>query len=138
MSMRDHSIDDYGFLLEDEIMHLLAKAICDDFSEDDWEDDADYYEERVKDELDACYATEFTGEGYKIDDEGYDNPYESYSFDDDVIYYLQINHYPSICKAAYDSMDEIVEEFRERLREYLPYDFDYRPYIVHISGTYFG
>ena len=35
-------------------------------------------------------------------------------------------------------MEEIVEELKSKVGEYLPEDFDYRKNIRHISGTYFG
>lgn len=41
-------------------------------------------------------------------------------------------------KKAYDNMDEIIVEMREKLGEYLAEDYDYRSKICHICGTYFG
>ena len=40
--------------------------------------------------------------------------------------------------AAYHNMDDLVSELRWSLHDYLPIDFDYKKYIRHIVGTYYG
>ena len=37
-----------------------------------------------------------------------------------------------------ENIDEIIDEFKGKLGEYLPDGFDYRGKIRHVSGTYFG
>lgn len=59
-------------------------------------------------------------------------------YDGDRIYYIQVSSYPTLFKPAYKSMDELIAEFKEKVGEYLPEDFDYRSNIRHIVGTYFG
>ena len=61
---------------------------------------------------------------------------ESYS--GDQIYYIPVNSYPTSFKPAYENMDALIAEFKEKVGEYLPEDFDYRSNIRHIVGTYFG
>lgn len=44
----------------------------------------------------------------------------------------------ALFKAAYKDMNELIDEFKSDIGEYLPEDFDYRANIRHIVGTYFG
>ena len=136
MSMRDHSINDYGLLLTEETMHCLANKLCSDFSEEKWELDSYDFIESVKDKISACCAVEFTGKAYMLDNAGFDKPYNFYDFVNEIIFYLPINPYASLFKATYGSMDEIIAEFKEKLGKYLPDDFNYRPYIMHFTGTH--
>ena len=135
MSMRDYAVDDYGLLLDEETIKMIASKICDDFSYDatriDWA--YELYDNGI-----CEYISEFTGESQAIDDNGMYWGGESESYSNDVIAYVQARKYPTLFKAAYYNMSEMVDEFQLVLGEYLPEDFDYRKYIRHICGTYYG
>ena len=135
MSMRDYAVDDYGLLLTEETMKIIASIVCDDF--DDMEEDE--YGDALYEEGICEYIGDFTGEASLLLDDG-SNIWirNGEMYDGDRIYYIQVSSYPTIFKAAYENMDALIAEFKEKLVEYLPEDFDYRANIRHIVGTYFG
>lgn len=133
MSMRDYAYEDYGLVLNEETI----KMICEKVFADDLHDGEDggyaLYEAEI-----CQIANNFTGELYPITDEGKDNWDRSETPDDDSIFYIPVEKYPSLFKTAYNNMDELVAEFKKALGEYLPADFDYRSNIRHIVGTTWG
>lgn len=136
MSMRDYAVDDYGLLLDEETIKVIASKVIDDYAENADNIDLAY---ELYDHGICEYTSEFTGEAQEVDDDGayhWGGEYESYS--NDVIAYVQVSHYPTLFKKAYNNMDELVEEFKNKVGEYLPADFDYRSRIRHICGTYYG
>jgi hypothetical protein len=133
--MRDYAVDDYGLLLTEETMKIIASKVCDDFEDmDEYEYGDALYEEGI-----CEYIGDFTGEaGILLDDGLNDWMKNGEMYDGDRIYYVQVSSYPTIFKAAYENMDALIAEFKEKVGEYLPEDFDYRSNIRHIVGTYFG
>lgn len=138
MSMRDYAVDDYGLVLFSDDLRLLAEKIVDDFSECDWENDMYSIIEDVVDKLGVEYISSFTGETYQLLDDGDVDWADSDFFNDDMIYYIHVSKYPNIFEKAYESMDELLAEFKEKIGKYLPNDFDFRGHTRHIVGTYFG
>ncbi len=135
MSMRDYGVDDYGLLLDDDTMKIIASKVCDDF--EDMEEDE--YGDALYDAGLCEYIGDFTGETIYITDEGVNdwrNSGEDYN--GDRIYYVNTSSYPTLFHGAYENMDELIAEFKSKLGEYLPEDFNYRANIRHIVGTYFG
>lgn len=135
MSIRDYAVDDYGLLLTNETMKVVASKVCDDF-EDMEDDEYGYalYEEGV-----CEYISDFTGEANLIDDNGLDDwTKNGEMYSGDQVYYIQASSCLTLFKAAYSDMDELIEEFKSKVGEYLPDGFNYREYIRHITGTYFG
>ena len=135
MSMRDYAVDDYGLLLTEEVMKIIASKVCDDFEDMDEDEYGDaLYEEGI-----CEYIGDFTGEAGILLDNGLNDWISNGEmYDGDRIYYVQVSSYPTIFKAAYENMDALIAEFKEKVGEYLPDDFDYRSNIRHIVGTYFG
>ena len=138
MSMRDYAVDDYGLLMTREMMKMVVSKVCEDYTEEDYEDDEFAFNEVLYDEGLVEYIGDFTGESIVINDKGENVWGDSESYDCDYIYYVPTNAVSTLFKAAYNSVDEMIEEFKEKIGEYFPADFDYRKYIRHISGTYFG
>lgn len=135
MSMRDYAVDDYGLLLTEETMKIIASKVCDDF--EDMEEDE--YGDALYEEGICEYIGDFTGEAGILFDDGLNDWISNGEmYDGDRIYYVQVSSYPTIFKAAYENMDALIAEFKEKVGEYLPKDFDYRANIRHIVGTYFG
>ena len=135
MSMRDYAVDDYGLLLKADTIKLIASKALEDFEEVD-EDDYEYelYDMGVFDHI-----SNFCGETIHINDDGSDDYWrmnESYS--EDPICYVAVSLFPTLFKAPYTNMEELIGEFKDKIGEYLPEDFDYRSNIRHIVGTYFG
>lgn len=138
MSMKDYAVDDYGLLMTREMLKMVASNVCEDYTDDDYEDDEFAFNETLYDEGLVEYIGSFTGEAIAINENGENIWGDSESYDDDYIYYIPTNTVSTLFKAAYSNVDEMIEEFKEKIGEYLPDDFDYRKYIRHISGTYFG
>lgn len=138
MSMRDYAVDDYGLLMTREMLKMVASKVCEGYTEEDYEDDEFAFNEELCDEGIVEYIGDFTGEAIVINDNGENMWGDSESYNSDIIYFAPTKKISTLFKAAYKDMDEMIEEFRDRLGEYLPADFDYRKYIRHISGIYFG
>lgn len=135
MSMRDYAVDDYGLLLTEETMKIIASKVCDDF--EDMEEDE--YGDALYEEGICEYIGDFTGEAGALLDNGLNDWISNGEmYDGDRIYYVQVSSYPTIFKAAYENMDALIAEFKEKVGEYLPEDFNYRANIRHIIGTYYG
>jgi hypothetical protein len=133
--MRDYAVDDYGLLLTEETMKIIASKVCDDF--DDMEEDE--YGDALYEEGICEYIGDFTGEAGILFDDGLNDWISNGEmYDGDRIYYVQVSSYPTIFKAAYENMDALINEFKEKVGEYLPDDFNYRANIRHIVGTYYG
>lgn len=138
MSMRDYAVNDYGLVLFNDDLRLLAEKIVEDFNERDWENDMYSIIEGVVDKLGLEYIIGFTGEAYQLLDDGDVDWVDSDFFNDDMIYYVHVSKYPNIFEKAYESMDELLAEFKDKVGEYLPDDFDFRGHTRNIVGTYFG
>ena len=138
MSMRDYAVNDYGMLMTKEMLKMVASKVCDGYTEADYEDDPWGFNEELYDKGIVEYIGSFTGESIEINDDGINNWGVCEYYNDDVIYYAPTKNISTLFKAAYKNIDEIVDEFRNKLGEYLPADFDYRKYIRNISGTYYG
>lgn len=137
MSMRDYAVDDYGLVFNDEHLKILASKLCDDYTDEDFAEDECGFCEEVADKLALEYIGDFTGEAMNIKDDG-SCGWDGDTYNSDLIYYLRLSEYPTLFKAAYNSVDDAINELKERVGEYLPEDFPYREYLRHIVGTYFG
>lgn len=134
MSMRDYAVDDYGLLLTEETAKIIALKALDEIDEEN-----DGYGYELYDAGLCEYIGEFTGEAIYIEDNGEDDWRRSGEYyRGDRIYYVNVSEHPTLFKAAYSSINELIEEFKEKVGDYLPEDFDYRAHIRHIVGTYFG
>lgn len=135
MSMRDYAVDDYGLVLDEEMIKAIASKVFNDFVED-----ADtHWVYELYDKGICEYVSEFTGEAQKITDDGtfaWGGNYEYYY--NDILAYVPLSKYPTLFKKAYSNMDDIISELKSKIGGYLPEDFDYRSKLCHISGTYFG
>ncbi len=134
MSMRDYAVDDYGLVLDKEVMNVILSKLEIELLDEDADFSYILYDEGI-----CEYISEFTGEAQTINDDGYfdfSRDYESYR--GDSIAYVPLAKYPTLFKKVYNNMEEIIDEFKSKLGEYLPEDFDYRSRICHICGTYFG
>ena len=138
MSMRDYAVDDYGLLMTVETMQMIAAKVCDDYTEEDYKEDPWSFNEEIYEKGIVEYIFSFTGESISINDKGESTWDVSEHYNDDCVWYVPTKNISTLFKAAYKNMDEMIEEFRNRLGEYLSEDFEYRKYIRHISGTYFG
>ena len=141
MSMKECAVYDYGMLLTLDTMKELAKMHCKDFTKEAFaENEYDFYEE-VEEIFGGNieWISEFTGEARYIEDSGSDEwGSQTEYFDGDYIYYVPIHRMVSLFKAPYKDMDDMIADFKDRVGEYMPSDFDYRANLRHIIGTYWG
>lgn len=91
---------------------------------------------------DGTYFSEFDGKVATLNEcmeLGVENPIEE-TMDGDGIAIIYLDEEPSLLKQAYSSVDEIVDELREKLADYIkdiPEEYDLRRNICKIGGTYF-
>lgn len=138
MSMRYYGVDDVGLILSSSHIQMLAERICKDYSIQAWEDDRYELIDEVVDMLCLESISEFSGEALGINDDGTAVWDDCEHYWHDEIYYVGASRTASLCKAAYSDMNELCEEFKERIGKHMPENFDYRSNIKKIAGTYFG
>lgn len=81
------------------------------------------------------FVGDLEGEAIRIDDNGDDDTVIA-EFDCETVYFVPITE-PSLFKAVYNSIDEIITEVKQLCQGKLPDDFDYRANLCHIIGTYY-
>lgn len=84
----------------------------------------------------VCYMSEFQGEIQKLDHDGHATG-ESISCEDDYVLFILPDKETSPFRAAYESMQEFIDEVKDKLSALLPDSFDYASRVVSVSGTYF-
>lgn len=138
MSMMDYAVNDYGLLMTRDMLKIVASKYCNDYAEKEYEEDDCYFNDELYEAGIIEYVGEFTGEAVCINDDGTNDWGNSDTYKADMLYYVPVQKANTLFKAAYNNTTDLVNEFRERLGEYLPEDFDYRSKIRHICGTYYG
>lgn len=138
MSMRDYAVNDYGLLITADAMELLAKAICPGYTPAAYQKNSYDFQDTVAAKLDLIYTGDFTGEAIYINDNGDDEYSHALDFSNDSLYYITLNRYPSLFRQAYRDMNQVIQELKLRLGDYLPANFDFRNNIRHFIGTYYG
>lgn len=137
MSMRYCSINDYGLVLNNETMKMIASKLPGNHDVEkmgEWDLRYLLYDEGI-----CEYVSEFIGESIKVNTErGYLEEWNCNFYHMDSISYIGTKNYPTLFATAYKNMDELVEEFKDKLGKYLPEDFDYANNIYMISGVYYG
>lgn len=138
MSIRDYAVNDYGLIMTRDMLKTICSKYCPDYTEerydyDEWGFNNNLYEAGIVE-----YISDFTGESIEIDDNGFTLYGTGETYYNEIIYYVELGKYSTLFDAAYNNMDEVVSEFRWTLHDYLSIDFDYRKYIRHIVGTYYG
>ena len=139
MSMQHYAVNDYGLYLDFETLKYMASKFCKDFTPEAFADDEWSYLEELYEKGLVERMSEFTGEAMIINDDGtpeWGVTHATYGYDE--CWYAGTYKQPRMFGAAYKDMDELIEEFRDRIGEYLPEDYDYRSNLCLICGTYFG
>lgn len=136
--MREYAVNNYGFVLSPDLMRILASKICEDFTEEEYEEDKYYFHEEVEKKIGCEYISSFDGEAICLQDDGWDDYRNSEYFSDDVIYFIPLTRYPNLFSTAYVSMNEVVSEIHGCVGAYLPDGYNIRENICHIVGTYYG
>jgi len=126
MSMHDYGYADYGMVIDGAVMKAILESGEYEDLDDLWDDGR------------CQYVSEFTGTAYRLNEFGDCTWTDGFEFDNDQLYYFSFGKEPSLCRQAYSSVDEIVEELRNNLSDLLPDDFDIRSRLCFITGTYWG
>ena len=138
MSVRDYVVNDYGLIMTRDMLKTICSKYCPDYTEEKYDNDEWDFNNKLYEAGIVEYISDFTGESIEIDDNGFTIYGTGETYYNETIYYVELDKYSTLFDAAYNNMDEIVSEFRWTLRDYLSIDFDYRKYIRHIVGTYYG
>lgn len=139
MGMRDYAINDYGLLMPRDVIKTVASKYCNDYTEEDYEIDEWGFNEELYNAGLVEYIGEFYGEAIHIDDNGVDDySRREDSYRGDTMFYIPVMKMSTLFNSAYKDINELIDEFKEKISEYLTEDFDYRNYIRHIVGTYYG
>lgn len=81
-----------------------------------------------EDEVCDCFA-KFTGSATFVDD-----PPFNIQFVREPIYFIALENQPSLFNKAYEDMDAVVAEIKNKLGKYMDSGFNIVSSIVHISG----
>lgn len=138
MSMRDYAVNDYGLIMTRDMLKTICSKYCPDYTEEKYNDDEDGFNNDLYEAGIVEYISDFTGESIEISSDGRDIYDSGETYNNDTIYYMPVKKYSTLFKPAYYNMGEVVSEFKWSLHDYLPIDFDYKKYIRHIVGTYYG
>lgn len=85
---------------------------------------------------DINHMSEFVGSATTLVPERAKRPLDI-SYSNDCIAYIPASRMPELFSAAYESLDELIDEFKEKIGAYLPDNFDWAGHICTIDGTYF-
>lgn len=94
-----------------------------------------------KNDLTFDYIGNFEGEAnpfWSDTDQERTSRMEWHEYFGDTVYYLPLSKNPSLTSAAYNSIDEIVNEFRNDLKGFLPDDYPIEDHMYIISGVFFS
>ena len=140
MGMRYNAVDDYGLVIDEKTAQYIIEKLSEKDEEFFVEFENDYDIQYMLYDYGICECiSEFTGEANTLRDDGlisWDADKVTY-YHGDPICFVQLR-YPTLFKQAYRDMDEIIDELKYKVGEYLPDDFDYRSKICNICGVYYG
>ena len=135
MSMHNYAMNDFGMIVEDNEFDILitkmkALAVAEGTCEPD-EDigiDAIEYDDFMDCEHDRCYCTDVENPEFQTM-EG-----EWHTLSEDFVFFSAFKG-PKIIGVAYNSKEEILQEFKEDLGKYFPEDFDWEKHIGFVHGV---
>lgn len=147
----DHEVAAYAYLKIDRdrdsvpaaIQDIIDKGLFHDLARagtlpEDYSDISDV--QSVMDDDETHFCSDFEGDIDTLLPERTANPI-SKTVSDFYIVYIDRKKFGDLFHAAYESPEELLEEFQTSLKNQgieLPDDFDWWAHIVHINGTTFG
>lgn len=138
MGMRDYAVNDYGLVLDEDMMKVIASQYCEDYTEEDYDEDPWAFNDELYEVGIVDYMSDFSGEAIYVDNNGIDDWRNSDAYCGDVIYYIPVSRISTLFEAAYNNIEEMIDEFKEKIGKYFTDDFNYREHIRHVVGTYYG
>lgn len=138
MSMGNNGFSEYAFVFTENTVKTIAKKILSDYSDEKYQKDKFFYADYVREELDLNYEAEFSGDAYSLNEDGKPDFFKEKSYNCELLLYLPLKRGVSLFQATYKNIEEIVNEIKGEIGNYLPEDFNYKQNIVFICGTYYG
>lgn len=138
MSMRDYAVNDYGLVLDEDMLKIIASQYCEGYTEEDYNEDESGFHDELYNAGIVEYISEFSGEAICITDNGIDDWRNTDTCYSDWIYYIPASKVSTLFEPAYNNIEEMVNEFKEKIGKYFTENFNYREHIRHIVGTYYG
>lgn len=140
-----HAIDDNA--LQPKIQELIDKhgmnkVVYDNLIPEEFIDeyqDVQFAMELLIDEVDdIAWAGDFEGEiNTKWPEKCEDTEPLSLNIDDNFVLYIRPAKDADFFSQAYSNPEQMCDEFRNKMSDYLPNDFPFWKYIVSLSGTYY-
>lgn len=121
-----------ALVVTNEMLKVFCEKIGKDPDEDSIWDIADALEERG---LSLQVQSSMEGEVVPF---GKRNPNDSYYVDSDTIAYIECGLYPDFFKAVYKDFDELLAEFKESTKGWLPDDFKIEHNLWELFGVVWG
>lgn len=117
---RDYAVTAYGIVLNGRV-------------------DEDTLEELASSDQIESYPS-FTGEAFPVRDDGSEMWSDGEALRDETLYFVPLSNWPTLFRAAYENMDELVADARERYNGVggLPKIRSFRKRIRKIVGSYYG
>lgn len=132
MSMKENSYEDYGLVLSEEVIENI-------FNKKGFEPDDEVNKGVELYEADICScAFEFTGDVYPLEKDGKDNWDNGTYYNCKEVFYIPLEKAPSLFEKAYDDIEEVISELKEKIGDCMPEGYDYQSNICHIVGTVWG
>lgn len=134
--MHDYPLSDYGFVLSDETLRTIGRQMIPNFNPYEGWTITDVIEELEDRGYEIQIVGNFSGGTYAITPDEMEFDYDMYT--DETLYYIPLDRTPKMFDVAYKNMDEIVNEIKDKIGEYLPDNFSYENNLKHIVGTTWG
>lgn len=135
MSMVTYAVDDYGIVLTKDDLKKICMHLYTDCTEDAWEEDEQGFIDILRANIGLSMCGNYTGEAFAIGKDGRDQYWNTMYFTGETIYYMAIMRYPTLFSGAYDCFEDMVNDFKVTMSEYVPEEFDFSN-VRHIVGTY--
>ena len=132
----------YGLVLDGKELYSFLEKVYETFDEDDKEcadpQSPDEMIETIRDNYSGKYITH---DGYYYTDVEMPSFYaiseNDVGLDCDFLFFFSEKQ-PKIIGVAYNSKEELIQEFKDDLGKYLPDDFNWEDHIGGMSGVLYG
>lgn len=142
MSMRSYAAEDYGFYIDGELANEIIKKVSEKEATDLY-DINDLYNHLSEDKgIPVDFWSSCEGELFEIKENMlYEESDFSFGYDDAFLI-ISLKYFPTLfSKPSYKGIEDIIEEIKEHIGQYLPDNFsdeDIKKRIVHFVGITVG
>lgn len=150
MSMRYYAFSEIGFVADNNLIQFIKVKFIDELLDDSLlnGDDDIPANHPISEIEDWVFREWMEDKGFSYDgdleycrlspvkEKGVDWPSCEDGYDE--VYCYQLNKFPQLFQAAYDSIEDIVKELKQQIGHLLPDNYDIASHIFFIEGVYFG